>query len=834
MNTIYDTEYVKFLKASLKYDELIIYINKYINNNTKAMNDLAWCYYHGKGVEKDWNKCFEIYKNASNLGDLDALAELGLNYKYGIGVEKNLNKALELYLCTAQKDNSIGQLYLGVCYEYGTGVEKDEEKAAELYRKSAEQGNARGQLYLGMCYEYGTGVEKDEEKAAELYRKSAEQGNARGQLYLGMCYECGNGVLKNINMAIKYFNKVINNLSAETNEIADGYRKLGDCYDNEYINRKEEAQEMYKKAYALYEKILLEKENESAYYWLAKFYTKGLGVKKDFNKAFIFYKNAGTKAYVDLGDCYRTGKGTDRNEKKAIEFYKLGMYYGNELASLKLGQCYEYGIGVKKNILKAVSLFEEGIQRGNLFALVCLGMCYYHGGNGLEKDEKKAYEIFLKAPDVCSKKFYLKVIEDNDLSSMYMLGIFFSIDYSVFITYDEYSFYFYSLAAKNGHMKATLELAKCYHFGIGVKRNYKEAYELFTQLNNKGNIDAAYYLGKYYYYGCYVRKNLNKAVSFFRKAAQEGNADAAFCLAMCYEKGHGVEASWNKALMWYRKSANDECYCAKCYLGLNYLCGYIDTKSSVEEGYKLIEEASNYEYFYKNICRVIESHNDLRIYRVICNVLIVRQALQYQSLVICILRIIPLFFGLLLMLIRHPKNLKMELEIFKLRKEILEMKSKINEYETKGSNDMYKLIDNIQNKEFDFFISHASEDKNSIAEPLAIKLKDMGVNVWYDKFTLKLGDSLRESIDFGLAHSKYGIVILSEVYFKKFWTNKELNGLFERQESGKKIILPIWHKISKDIVNQYSPILADMVALKSSDYTVDELANELIDFLHNE
>lgn len=60
----------------------------------------------------------------------------------------------------------------------------------------------------------------------------------------------------------------------------------------------------------------------------------------------------------------------------------------------------------------------------------------------------------------------------------------------------------------------------------------------------------------------------------------------------------------------------------------------------------------------------------------------------------------------------------------------------------------------------------------------------MGVDVWYDRFTLKLGDSLRESFDFGLANSKYGIVILSEIYFKKFWTNKELNGLFAKHEKG--------------------------------------------------
>lgn len=131
-------------------------------------------------------------------------------------------------------------------------------------------------------------------------------------------------------------------------------------------------------------------------------------------------------------------------------------------------------------------------------------------------------------------------------------------------------------------------------------------------------------------------------------------------------------------------------------------------------------------------------------------------------------------------------------------------------------------------KEYDFFISHATEDKETVAEPLAKALMSKGAEVWLDKFAMSVGDSLRASIDQGLAHSRYGIVILSEIYFKKFWTGKELNGLFAKQEEGNKVILPVWHNISKDTVKQYSPILADMLALKTADFTIEELADEFI------
>lgn len=68
---------------------------------------------------------------------------------------------------------------------------------------------------------------------------------------------------------------------------------------------------------------------------------------------------------------------------------------------------------------------------------------------------------------------------------------------------------------------------------------------------------------------------------------------------------------------------------------------------------------------------------------------------------------------------------------------------------------------------YDAFISHATEDKAKVAKPLSKALTTMGFNIWYDEFELKVGDSLRQSIDQGLANSRYGIVVLSPAFFAK-------------------------------------------------------------------
>jgi len=119
--------------------------------------------------------------------------------------------------------------------------------------------------------------------------------------------------------------------------------------------------------------------------------------------------------------------------------------------------------------------------------------------------------------------------------------------------------------------------------------------------------------------------------------------------------------------------------------------------------------------------------------------------------------------------------------------------------------------------EYDVFISHASEDKDAFVRPLAQALREKGLNIWYDEFTLKLGDSLRESIDRGLATSRYGLVILSHHFFSKDWPQRELNGLFATMKAGERRILPIWHDLTAQDVQKYSPILSDLLAAKSAD-----------------
>jgi hypothetical protein len=130
-------------------------------------------------------------------------------------------------------------------------------------------------------------------------------------------------------------------------------------------------------------------------------------------------------------------------------------------------------------------------------------------------------------------------------------------------------------------------------------------------------------------------------------------------------------------------------------------------------------------------------------------------------------------------------------------------------------------------REYDVFISHAAEDKDAVVRPLAHALQERGLSVWYDEFELRIGDSLRRKIDAGISRSRFGIVVLSASFFAKGWPQYELDGLVTMAISSRQVLLPLWHGVSKDEVVRQSPSLADKVALRTSDYTIDEIAAEI-------
>ena len=170
--------------------------------------------------------------------------------------------------------------------------------------------------------------------------------------------------------------------------------------------------------------------------------------------------------------------------------------------------------------------------------------------------------------------------------------------------------------------------------------------------------------------------------------------------------------------------------------------------------------------------------------------------------------------------------------VTKLQKEQRRRQSDL-EAQIKGT--MRELSENVsrfedgsgEQVEYDVFISHATEDKASFVEGLATELRSRGLSIWYDNFTLKWGDKLRQEIDKGLRASKFGIVVLSKSFFEKNWPQEELDGLFQMEMAKRTRILPIWHDITKDELEARSPMLASRLGMSTATSSTREIADAL-------
>lgn len=134
---------------------------------------------------------------------------------------------------------------------------------------------------------------------------------------------------------------------------------------------------------------------------------------------------------------------------------------------------------------------------------------------------------------------------------------------------------------------------------------------------------------------------------------------------------------------------------------------------------------------------------------------------------------------------------------------------------------------------YDVFVSHAWEDKEGFVDEFVDELTALNISVWYDKNKIAWGDSMRAKIDEGLRKSKFGVAVISPNYIAegKYWTKAELDGLFQLESVNGKMLLPIWHNITKKEVMDYSPIIAGRLAMTTASMTSKEIADELLKLL---
>lgn len=131
--------------------------------------------------------------------------------------------------------------------------------------------------------------------------------------------------------------------------------------------------------------------------------------------------------------------------------------------------------------------------------------------------------------------------------------------------------------------------------------------------------------------------------------------------------------------------------------------------------------------------------------------------------------------------------------------------------------------------EYDVFLSHASEDKEEVARPLALLLQERGLRVWYDEFEFRIGDNIVAKLNRGINSSQFGILILSMSFvdMAKQWTKYELDTLESLYVTEDRVMFPVLHNISVREIREFRASLANIFGRSTASYTVAEIADEI-------
>lgn len=481
-------------------------------------NSLAAMYMKGKGVRKNQKKGFRLFWDISER-DKNAKCNLAMCYQHGCGTDKNILAAINIYNKLASEGDTFAIerleklsdeikdashfFTLGSCYDLGKGVECDAEKAIKYYTIAADMGHDRARHNLAHIYRYGNhGIEINIEKAIEYYSAAVENGVARSINSLGTLYE----ELGDCEKAVEQYS------AASSLGYRDGTFNLAMCIKNGTGIKKDVSlsEELLRK--------LADKNDIDAMNNLAIMLSDGEATEA-FNLFHKAAKMGNTNAMYNLAQCYEEGKcDVEVNPALAIEWYYEAAEKGYEPAIEKLKDFDLLSKADPGHIRKiAFDYYEDEEQEQKLYEIAAKGgdaLAMHNLAYNLEKsDPQRAFELYKKAADLkepygiyavakCYEDGF--VVEQNDKQCVKYL----------------------KKAAELRIADAITDLGACYGKGAGTSKNIKKAMNLYLKAAILGDSLALTNIAWLYETGTGVKKDIDLAYHLYKSAADNGEKHA--------------------------------------------------------------------------------------------------------------------------------------------------------------------------------------------------------------------------------------------------------------------------------------------------------------------
>lgn len=270
--------------------------------------------------------------------------------------------------------------------------------------------------------------------------------------------------------------------------------------------------------------------------------------KKDYNKAFLYYKRAAdmgnAEAIDSVGFCYAEGYGVPKNDKEALVWYRRAAEKGSAAAAFHIAQAYNVGQGVPQDKAEGFLWAERSAKLGSKDAAIYVAQCYMSGTN-----VRRNYES--------ARRYFEIGANSGDANCMCQLAEIYDKGLGVVVS-QERALCWYTKAADNKDKNACKFAAQRYEKGEGTPKDPDKAKKYYLLGSELGNSDCTVAAALLFAQKTDTNSH-REAVRLCNMAIQQGTQDARIyqVLGKAYMDGQGTEKNYEKAREMFRL-AKDE------------------------------------------------------------------------------------------------------------------------------------------------------------------------------------------------------------------------------------------------------------------------------------
>ena len=405
-----------------------------------------------------------------------------------------------------------------VCAEYQNKMSSSPEIISDL----AEAGVAESQYQLAMMYRDGiSGFGKSEELYREWMKRASDQGHTLAQVVYADILMGEENTSEAFSLYTSAANKGNNDAKMKISSFRNRKKdKLGEIVKEIYLKMAEtgEPVHQFRCADYLLKSAWTDDEKKVAFDWFMKSADQG-------------YPNA----LHQIGIMYRDGLGVARDFQKMTVFLEKASNLGFVPSLNLLADIYFQGKLVPKNDKKAFELYLKAAELGN-------GRCQYQvaimyqDGSGTELNTEKADQWFERFSHSSVAWNYLWAA---DWARMY---------------YDPETVKAIYFRAAEGGIPVALE--NIIHIDASAGIDCSFAFEKLKSLADYGNADALVRIGNIYYDAVGTKRDYSKALYNYVQATNLGNVWCLSRLGDMHKDGKGTECNCDEAILFYKRASN--------------------------------------------------------------------------------------------------------------------------------------------------------------------------------------------------------------------------------------------------------------------------------------